>query len=78
MADNGNDKHQGYSQGGQKKRNFPPRQQGRPNKRRPQGQGQGGPRKPPVLDVANEPMPEISPDGPEVSITAMKIGRAHV
>ncbi len=72
MADNGNDKHQGYPQGGQKKRNFPPRPQGRPNKRRPQGPGQGGPRKPPVLDVANEPMPEISSDGPEVSITAMK------
>ena len=73
MADNGNDKHQGYPQGGgQKKRNFPSRPQGRPNKRRPQGAGQGGPRKPPVLDVANEPMPEFSSDGPEVSITAMK------
>ena len=29
-------------------------------------------RRPPVLDVANEEMPEINPDGPEISINELK------
>ena len=64
----------GYKPGGPKKRSFPnqrPQQGGRgPVKgRRPMNQG---PRRPQVLDVANEPMPELSPDGPEVAISALK------
>jgi len=31
-----------------------------------------GGRRPPVLDVANEEMPEINPDGPEISISELK------
>ncbi|MBW7865888.1 MAG: transcription termination factor Rho [Candidatus Hydrogenedentes bacterium] len=77
MAENGSaDKHQGFKPSGPKKRTFtnPRQQQNRPGggKRRPGPQGQGGPRKPPVLDVANEPMPELSPDGPEVAISELK------
>jgi transcription termination factor Rho len=64
----------GYNTGGPKKRSFPnqrPQQGGRgPVKgRRPMNQG---PRRPQVLDVANEPMPEMSSDGPEVAISALK------
>ncbi len=39
--------------------------------RRPGPPGHGGPRKPPILDVANEPMPDLG-DGPEIAIRDMK------
>jgi len=65
----------GYKPGGPKKRSFP-------NQRPQQGGGRGpakgrrpmnqGPRRPQVLDVANEPMPELASDGPEVAISALK------
>ena len=47
---------------------------GRNNNRR-QGPGQhqhNKHRRPPVLDVANEEIPEINPDGPEISINELK------
>ncbi len=74
MAENGNqEKNSGFKPGGPKKRSFNPQrqqQQNRPMKpRRPMG---SGPRKPQVLDVANEPMPEFNYDGPELAISELK------
>jgi len=50
----------------------PPRGvQGKPNKPRHPGQGHLQQRRPAILDVANEPMPDLG-DGPEVAIKDMK------
>ena len=61
----------GQKPGGFKNRNNQPRNNNQG--RRPSNHhGKPQHRRPPVLDVANEEMPEINPDGPEIAINALK------